>query len=389
MYRRDDPRFRRQLTQLSHNLENANEAAQERLYSLTEHCLKPCLVSIGNCVRDSTATCFPRREDRPRRSRPRPRGRPEASFDFYDDWEQDETDALLAWEDDELEGLLSPDDETEPGRRGPMNYGTRNDTRNPRTKPRRLGMSYDHEDPTYIPKNSYFGFLERLPFRFGGRGLRYRPSAADLKIRPKEGGGAKGDDERSGQEESAAQRKDKHTRNRSLTNGSERSAESYSSRGDIFPSDEEDDAVPLDDEFAVGFEPQSAASGKDDSSSGKTRSSKRKTARRKLKRTESAKSRGSDGDSTSPASTDFASNNFSDESRHDPNMSDLRIEEQEVQAEEERDVKLKRMAAQKLAEERGLSSPNGPSASEPNESRLNTETPTVLEDLSAHNPKPP
>ena len=287
MYRRDDPRFRRQLTQLSHNFENANEAAQERLYSLTEHCLKPCFISIGNCVSSSTATCFPRREERPRRTRQRQHGRPEASFDFYDDWEQDETDALLAWENEELEGLLSPGEEEEPARRGIMSYGTRSDARSQR--PRRFGRANEGEDPTYIPKTSYFGFLERLPFKFGSRGVKYRPSAADLKIRPR--GTTKADDESSGHEESVAQPSGPKGRVRSSTINSERSGQSYSSRGDIFPSDEEDDAVPLDDEFAMALEPQSAVSGKDDNSSGKTRSSKRRSASERLKRSMSAKSK--------------------------------------------------------------------------------------------------
>lgn len=357
MYRRDDPRFRRQLTQLSHNFENANEAAQERLYSLTEHCLKPCFKSIGDCVTSSTGTYFPRREDRARRSKPRPRGRPEASFDFYDDWEQDESDALLTWENDEYEGLLNSEDETEPGRRGIMSYGTRNDARNQRTRPRRLGMPYDEQSPTYIPKTSYFGFLERMPFKMGARGLRYRPSAADLKIRPKES--AKADDESSGQDESSPRHKRKHGRKRSLTNGSERSEDSFSSRGDLFPSDDEDDAVPLDDTFAMELERHGSASAKDDSSSGKTRSSNRRSVSGKIKRTASSKTAGSNRSSMDPDSEPVCRQDMDGSADNIPTMSDLNNEEEEVRAEEEQEVKTKRDAAHRLAEQRGLTLQNG------------------------------
>ena len=348
MYRRDDPRFRRQLTQISHNFENANEAAQERLYSISEHCLKPCFISIGDCIVSSTSTCFPRREERPRRARQRPRGRPEASFDFYDDWEQDENDALLAWENEELDGLLSPDEEVEPGRRGIMNYGTRSDAR---TKPRRLGMPYDQEDQTFIPKTSYFGFLERLPFR-RPRGLRYRPSAADLKIRPR--GTSKADDESSGHEGSTGRGKRKHGRNRSETQGSERSEGSFSSRGDIFPSDEEDDAVPLDDEFAMALEPQSAGSMKDDSSSGKTRSGRRRSGDR-LKRTVSAKSSGATSDAQHEAVEEDEGTPPAAIDTYVPSVEQLKRQEHEIQRKEEHEVEVKREAAERLARQRGLS----------------------------------
>ncbi|CAK7202371.1 hypothetical protein SEUCBS139899_005094 [Sporothrix eucalyptigena] len=57
------------------------------------------------------------------------------------------------------------------------------------------------------------------------------------------------------------------TRKRSGTTGSGETSDSFRSRGDLFPSDEEDDedAVPLDDEFAV------ALNHVDDRSSGRTR----------------------------------------------------------------------------------------------------------------------
>ena len=348
MYRRDDPRFRRQITQLSHNIENANEAAQERLYSLTEHCLKPCFFSIGNCLADSTSTCFPRRDERPRRSRQRPRGRPEASFDFYDDWEQDEQDALLAGEDEELEGFLSPDEESEPTRRGLMNYGTRGDQR---ARPRRLGMPYDHDAQTYIPKNSYFGFLERLPFR-KSRGLRYTPSAADLKIRG--AGPSKADDESSGHEGSEGQGTRHKGRQRSSTQGSRQSQGSYSSRGDIFPSDEEDDAIPLDDEFAMALEPHDASSTKDDTSSGRTRKSKSGP-----KRSASTETNTSYSGHRSPNAEDATLDSGVLDSRV-PSIHDLQRQEREVQQQEDSEIVTKRDAAEKLARDRGLNTSTPP-----------------------------
>ena len=382
MYRTDDPRFRRQLTQLSHNIENANEAAQERLYSMTEHCLKPCFMSIGECVNTSTANCFPRKEDRSRRPRPRTRGRPEASFDFYDDWEQDETDALLAWENDEMEGLLGADDEAEPARRGTMNYGTRGDARSQRAKPRRLGMPYDGEDRTYISKTSYFGFLERLPFKFGGRGVRYRPSAADLQIRTR--GLSKADDESSSHGEGTQRRQRKYGRKRSSTDASERSEESYSSRGDIFPSDDEDDAVPLDDEFAMALEPSSATSIKDDVSSKKARASKR----RSVKRTSSSKTSQSVTPSTEAEMSGQAPLDLNAHQEPVPTLSELRTEEEAIHAAEERDVEAKREAAQELARKRGLSSASGLGNAKPDEAVQSTQLATNSRAESVDGPDP-
>ncbi|KAL8376236.1 hypothetical protein RB595_007375 [Gaeumannomyces hyphopodioides] len=180
----------------------------------------------------------------------------------------------------------------QPRRKGTMNYGTRRKTS-------------VQEDPTVIPSTSTFGFLGRLPFKIGGT-LRYKPSAANLQDhpgavhhhhssagerRPLLGGGD--DDEDAGAEyhgggrdgEVIFQRSrsgkevddddeyyDRHghrqrgaggegiynpkTRKRSSTTGSGATSDSYRSRGDLFPSDGEgeEDAVPLDDEFAVALD---------------------------------------------------------------------------------------------------------------------------------------
>ena len=367
MYNRNDPRFRRTLNHISSNLESANETAQVGLFSLTEHCLKPCFLNLSNCLQqsgDACLTCFPRPDERQRHLRRtrtggggRAGGRLEHSFDFYDDWEQDENEALLAWGNDEYERLLGEENQgaagqREPARRGIMNYGSAGaGTRTLGKKTRSAVLPYDgREDPTIIPNQSYFGFLDRLPFKIGGRGLKYKPSAADLKERPRDKGrpgAAIGSD-------TAQQSNKKHTRERSNTSSTSRSGgtdSSYSSRGDIYPSDEEEDAVPLDDEFAIALDRRT-----DDSNSGKTKKSRRR--RDKLARNNSSRSsRPSSKHSKSSSEMEESSKSNSRSKRDEvetPSLSDLKGEEQQIREEEEDDVEMKREAAGKLALERGL-----------------------------------
>lgn len=180
------------------------------------------------------------------------------------------------------------------------------------------------ENPTIIPSTAPLGFLGRLPWKIGGT-LRYKPSAANLREHPSSGGvdrtnrmrmrgesqpllgsSDESDHDYAGgqdgarlapwQSELAAadasrqygtamssvsaadvshvgaaslpiQEGTSTTRQRSSTTGSGETSDSFRSRGDLFPSDEEDDedAVPLDDEFAV------ALNHVDDRSSGRTR----------------------------------------------------------------------------------------------------------------------
>ena len=85
--------------------------------------------------------------------------------------------------------------------------------------------------------------------------MRYKPSAADLQEHP----GLRPSDlevevEPLLEDEDGEESGKKHVRNRSLTNGSQHTTDSLSSRGDLFPSEDEDDAVPLDDEFAMVLE---------------------------------------------------------------------------------------------------------------------------------------
>ncbi|TVY85757.1 hypothetical protein LAWI1_G008906, partial [Lachnellula willkommii] len=229
------------------------------------------------------------------------------------------------------------------------------------------------EDPTVIPSTSALGFLGRLPFKLGGT-LRYKPSAADLQEHP----GARSDDFRGmedGEEEEGepliADEEDEgdgeggefmkgHQRQRSSTTSSGETSDSFRSRGDLFPSDGEDDAVPLPDEFAMVLERRTTNSNMDDRSSGKTRSSKGKrpagsrTTSRTLSRTaassQSIPSLEGQHTSSGPQTPGFPSPDVV----KIPSLTDLQQEEERLRLEEDAEVEKKREAAVRLAAERGL-----------------------------------
>jgi hypothetical protein len=347
MYRRDDPRLRRRLDQLGHTVEAATEQAQENLYTFSQRYLAPCFASIGEGINSCTEACFPHLDRR--RPRGQPRGRAEASFDFYDDWDDEENDALLGWGNgnDELNRLLAGSGSTQPGRERGMNYGTRNQT--PKIR-RKSQVQADGTDPNVIPASNYLGFMERI---VGRRGLRYKPSAADLQEHP--GAHRVTEEEQAmliedSDEDFASPGHKKHKRARSATVTSGHTTSSLSSRGDLFPSDDEDDAVPLDDEFAMALERRTTNSGVDDASSGRTRSMGSKSRSHLSTRTLSTKSMQSPGRKSSSSRRSEAEVHTVDV----PTLSDLQAEEDRVRREEEAVVEKKRMAAQKLAEERGL-----------------------------------
>ncbi|CBX90271.1 hypothetical protein LEMA_P063970.1 [Plenodomus lingam JN3] len=280
MYRRSDPRWNRTLQHLSENLEHANESAQENLYGFTQRYVNPCLASMTHCVQTCTAPCLPRHNDRRRRHRGRSRGRAESSFDFYDDWDDEESDGLLGWGSDSLDRFLASAGSygsypnypnygatttttTQPTRQPAMGYCAR--SRDPRySTPRRKSTALQREagqDPTIIPSSSYFGFLGRLPWRIRAKGLRYKPSAADLTDHPGAMRSARGEDQPlleaidDEDEDEGADEAKRHRRQRSDTRTSGHTTDSLSSRGDIFPSEDElEDAVPLDDEFTIALE---------------------------------------------------------------------------------------------------------------------------------------
>ena len=363
MYRRNDPRFTRTLQNVVHNIESANESAQANLFTFAHDYINPCVSSIGNCFQSCFAPCFPSREDRLRRNRGRSRGRAELSFDFYDDWEDDENDGLLGWGNDELDRLLagsrSYGGATQPSHQRTMSYGTRRDRDGRFPSGRRKSAVQPHDggpDPTIIPSSSYFGFLGRLPWKIGGKGLRYKPSAADLTEHPGASRRARLEEqpliEDSGEDEVRGERRKGHRRNRSHTTGSGHTTDSLSSRGDIFPSEDEDDAVPLDDEFATVLERRTTGLGADDTNSGKTRSGKRSTGSRMSARTASSRSTHESGRKSGGNSQVKRSESVIEAV---PTLSDLKHEEERVQQEEEAEVERKRREARQLAAKRGLS----------------------------------
>jgi hypothetical protein len=371
MYRRSDPRWNRTLQNITDTVEHANESAQVGIYSFTHQYVNPCLHSVTSCLNTCTAPCFPSQNDR-RRHRARSRGVAESSFDFYDDWEEDENDGLLGWGNDNLDRLWGSSSNygavTQPGRQNAMTYGTRSrDSRYDKTRRKSAVQPHDGgPDPTIIPSSSYFGFLGRLPFKVGGKVLRYKPSAADLTEHP--GQSRRSYDEAvvesqpliegSDEEESPAGNERKgHGRKRSQTGVSGHTTDSLSSRGDIFPSDDEDDAVPLSDEFALALERRPTGQWHDDTSSGKSKprssshgKSKRPAASRMS--TRSASTRNSNNGQESRRKS--LERSASDGIEEIPTLSDLKQEEERVRIEEEAEVERKRYDAHQLALKRGL-----------------------------------
>ncbi|RAL05897.1 uncharacterized protein BO80DRAFT_372157 [Aspergillus ibericus CBS 121593] len=355
MMRSRDPRVRQTINQISHNLESANETAQEGLYTLSHNYLVPCFAAIGNCVYSCTAPCLPSREDQLRRRR---RGRAEANFDFYDDWDNDESnDSLLGWGTDELDRLLAGSglargSSEQPRRQRKMSYGARRTRRKSS-----VIVSDDRNDPTVIPSSSFLGFLERFPWRFGARGLKYRPSAADLQEHPAGLRRFEHEDEPLIEEpEENEGPAASNGRYRSSTQSSRDTTNSLSSRGDLIPSDEEEDAVPLDDEFAlalasrrgtgldsidlIGDKPASMRS-VSGTFSLKTNASSKESRMKKKKRSSRLRSpQGSYVEVNHEVGT--------------PTLADLKKEEERAALEEESEIARRRLAAQQLASTRGL-----------------------------------
>lgn len=382
-----DPRIRQTWNNISHNAETATETAAAGIWTFTHEYINPCLASISSSINECTSQCFPDDERARRlRERGRTRGRAEYSFDFYDDWDDEEegrNGGLLGWGNDELDRLLAGSgsnshgavDEQPSGRRRGMSYGTR------KGGPRRKNTIDGLPDPTIIPSTNTLGFLQRLPFKIGGT-LRYKPSAADLQEHPgahraeaeeEEGEPLMDDDYDEAHEEAEGGDFDmSRTRARSSTTASGDTSDSFRSRGDLFPSDGEDDAVPLSDEFAVVLERRmTGGPGMDDRGSGKTRSSKgkRPSASRGMPRTvsrttqSSSQSRqslgGKRGSSTSVTKVPRLP---STESLEGESLTDLEQQEERLRREEDAEVERKREAAARLASERGLNVNNEPSS---------------------------
>ncbi|KAH8664266.1 hypothetical protein BX600DRAFT_464121 [Xylariales sp. PMI_506] len=376
----EDPRLRQRWNQISHTTEAVTENAAAGIWSFGHTYVTPCLDSIAAAFDSCTAPCLGDREDRARRRRERELSRAgvEYSFDFYDDWDdelggEEENGILGGWRSEHWDRLLAGSGKGKRGEAGEVRE-------QPRTRKR--GMSYgtrgarrkssEVEDPTIIPSTQPIGFLGKLPFKIGGT-LRYKPSAANLQEHPggrhPEAGEREPllradddddihdlDDEDSSGDEERHYFKEPHIygRQRSGTTGSGDTSDSYRSRGDLFPSDGEgdEDAVPLDDEFAVTLGRM------DDRSSSKTKSSKgKRTARYSIPRSGSRTTI----DSTMSRPTSLLANHspIFDAADHDAlpsalSIEDLQQEEEQVQRDEDEAISRKREAAAQLALERGL-----------------------------------
>ncbi|KAI5847020.1 hypothetical protein BZA05DRAFT_438113 [Tricharina praecox] len=167
-----------------------------------------------------------------------------ASFPFafydYDDYDSDSDErasrGFLAWGTDELDRLLAGSGSQSPTTRNErMFYGAVNDASGPSgllrksTHPGGVGP-----DPTVIPGTNMFGFLSSFGFR--GKGMRYKPSAANLQEHP----------QRSTADMTYTRG---HGRQRSGTESSLASqGDSLRSRMDLWPSEDEDDAVVIGDD---------------------------------------------------------------------------------------------------------------------------------------------
>ncbi|KAI1425902.1 hypothetical protein F5Y12DRAFT_713783 [Xylaria sp. FL1777] len=360
----EDPRLRQRWNQISQTTETVTENAAAGIWSFGHTYVTPCLGSVASAFDGCTALCLGDREERARRARERQRvrGAAEFSFDFYDDWDEefgDQDGGLLGgWRAEDWDRLVAGSgkrkgqatevhEQPRTRARG-MSYGTRGSRR----------RASGHEDPTIIPSTAPLGFLGRLPFKIGGT-LRYKPSAANLQEHP---GSMK--HAREGEREpllGADNTGELHpsdlpiqTRKRSGTAGSGDTSDSFRSRGDLFPSDEEgeEDAVPLDDEFTIALDHA------DDRSSSRTKSSKgKRIASYKISRSESRTTI----DSTRPSLRQgrySSSGPPSPALLPAPSLEDLQREELRLELEEDEAIERKRQAAANLALHRGLSREN-------------------------------
>jgi hypothetical protein len=383
-----DPRMRQRWNEIQHTTETVTENAAAGIWTFQHRYITPCLASICDSLDVCTSLCIGDREERARRARERDRGARrsraiEYTFDFYDDWDDDliggsgyggvggygsdegvggiHWDRILAGTGSarrqQDEGDVAVVGE-QPRRKKGMSYGG---TRAAGKGKRKLAPD---EDPTVIPSTAPLGFLGRLPFKIGGT-LRYKPSAANLKEHPghltrtDEGADAEHmpllatneeEDGGRGREDIPNSGSKHQPRMRSNTAGSGATSDSYRSRNDLFPSDGEgeEDAVPLDDEFAVALDRVDA-----DRVSNRTRSSKGKRpadGTRPMSRTLSKSTMASSGRGS------FASIGEAIEIAT-PSLEDLQREEEQAKREEDEELGRRREAARRLARERGLSVP--------------------------------
>ncbi|KAL8938090.1 MAG: hypothetical protein Q9211_003368 [Gyalolechia sp. 1 TL-2023] len=380
--RRTDPRIRQTLNQISQTVDSAQYSTRASLFTFHQTYLAPCISHVSTCFEASCAPCYAcitnaassthPSDAAARRRRGRRRGREELSFDFYDDWEAQEEEG---WGNDELDRLLAGNEPTtgdgQPGRRRGMSYGGIASRRK---------LAEDDMEANMVPKSSMFGFLERLPWKMGGRrGRRYKPSAADLQDvgegsrKPR----VRGEDEPLiSESESGEEGRKGHRRKRSGTVGSRETTNSLSSRGDLFPSEDEDDAVPLGDEFAMVLARRTTQGTMSDANS-------RGKSKPASARTRSSRSLGSKGRRPSDEGG---------QERETPSMTDLKEEEDRARAEEEENIGREREAARRLAAERGLLNPDELHANPPEDPTKEDTSVSVHAAVASHDeelPDPP
>lgn len=342
---RNDPRIRQTLNQLSQNLEAANQTTQASLFTFSQTYVHPCLASFNACLEASCQPCFAARDDRQHRRRPSRstrRGRENLAFDFYDDWDQEESE----WGNDELDRLLAGS-EGQPRKHGGMNYGSRGGV----GMRKGTGMaSKDADDPNMVPQSSMFGFLERLPWKIGGRGARYKPNVANLQSNI---GKRAQEAEPLLNESDEEQRRGRHGRTRSETMGSRSTTNSLSSRGDLFPSDDEADAIPIDDEFAMALERRTTGTRSDDHSSGKGGGKQPSASRSSTKTTSSRDSKSvHNAVRGTSASSGKVPKKSQVDAGHIPSMTDSKQEDEGMRRQEEAEVERRRQGTPQLYSER-------------------------------------
>lgn len=258
----------------------------------------------------------------------------------------------MEWGNDELDRLLTGNDTQQPGKQGVMSYGSRGVGKRKGAGPK----DRREDDVNMVPKSSMFGFLERLPWRIGGRGVRYRPSVADLQ----ENVGRRGQEAEPLIEESEDSGGPRHMRSRSGTVGSRSTTNSLSSRGDLLPSEDEDDAVPLDDEFAMVLERRNTGATSDDHSSGRKGRKRPPDSLTSMKTASSRETRFTGKERRATSTSSGKNRPFVQTAEEDVlSMSDLKRDDERVRQLEDDEVEQRRQAAQRLALERGLSSADG------------------------------
>ncbi|RPB14344.1 hypothetical protein P167DRAFT_572495 [Morchella conica CCBAS932] len=368
---RTDPRIRQSLNRISTSIESASDNALTSCFTFTKSYLDPCLISLSTC-------CIINNDRNHRRDR---REYPFGFYD-YDDDEHGSSSAggFLGWGNDELDRLLAGGGSGGGygGNSNRMTYGASSSSGaivGSGSAGKRKSVPGNDQDPTVIPQTSMFGFLTRwAPFR--GKGLRYKPSAANLQEHPHRGNGLSAVQEEA--EDDHGSRTTGMRRKRSATGSSGDSVGgSMRSRGDLWPSEDDDDAIPIgDDVFLTGSD------GEEDEFLVLARREHRN------KNAEEEEELGS-VETIGPGRPGPVDDEV------------LRREEEEVRILEEEELEKKREAAKRLAVQRGLSTEDyagllsrsqqeiNPSAVPLPETLPSTRAPSLVEQLDCFEPPMP